>query len=201
MTTSLVEMLLSTQYMDTLTKARDAHEWAQICRELRKFTGISQIRMAVCMGVSPAALNRLRAREKKIPRPQTRQRIEAAYARLKGAPTRPLKRHRFPFADEMIPAHCGAPTQFLYARYSHARRIPVWNFQCRKCSARLRRDKKGNDVPLILSGNFKQLPFDRPRCCDHNLNIWRPKSRDPRFPRKDVYFLWCSTAAMPDERT
>lgn len=121
----------------------------------------------------------------------------AAERRVLDAPRRQLKGHRFPFSQERIPHHCGAPTRFLKRDFSRARKKVVWRFQCRKCTHAILLDDDGNVLPP-LKGNLQQLPFDRPQCCRHNMNIWRrPSSSYPEFPNKTLYFLWCRQPGCP----
>lgn len=176
---------------------------AQRLRAFRAGLGLPRAKAAVCFGVSEAALITWEDGRRR-PRRDAEQRVEAALARFEGTPKRQLGFRHLPFAKERIPIHCGVPAkQFAKAEYSRARvrRKWIYRFLCRKCGKMLVRDKLGREVPPIPSGNWVELPFERPKCCRRPLTIWRRAKRHRLFEGQTIYFLWCRQPFCPHKGT
>jgi len=171
--------------------ATETRNWPSEIRELRKWSGQSQIKMAALFGVSPATW-RLWEWGRRAPSGDNRVRLETALAGIKAAPKRQVKTHRFPFGLEAIPTCCGQQAQYTKKFYSRAqtRRKWLWEFFCRKCGSRFLRDKLGMDVPPLRSGNTIELPFRRPKCCGREMIIVR-RQKHSQFPGQVIFNMVC----------
>src|SRR5712664_2358982 len=86
-------------------------------KALRDWLGLSQLKMAVAVGATPAAYITWEGGIRK-PRPNALNRIQHALKRFKAIPQPRTKSPRLPFPFDLIPQCCGFPAKSLPRRYS-----------------------------------------------------------------------------------